>query len=100
MPDLTSSAHAAIATRWRARLLVVIAVLALGALVATIIAVAYGESLLTPVLLWLGVGALVLALLQLPRSLTPGERPRMAASAAWLIAGIVLYVVVPMLVSQ
>ena len=100
MPDLTSSVHAAVSVRWRLRLTVAIVLMALGALVATAVAVAYDEPLLTPLLLWLGVGALVVARQQVPRSVTAQERPRMAASATWVVLGILLYVVAPVVLSR
>jgi hypothetical protein len=53
-----------------------------------------------PVFLWLGVGALLLALRQVPRSVTAGERPRMAVSAAWAVVGAVLYVGVPLVLNR
>lgn len=67
---------------------------------ATVVAIAYDESLLMPVFLWLGVGAFLLAHQQVPRSVTAGERPRMAASAAWVVAGMVLYVGVPVVLNR
>jgi hypothetical protein len=98
--DLTASAHAAVSSRWRLRLGVAVVLMALGALVATTVAVAYDESLLTPLLLWLGVVAVVVARRQVPRSVTTQERPRMAASAAWVVVGIVLYVVAPVVLGR
>jgi hypothetical protein len=98
--DLSTSAHGLIARRWRTRLAIAIALFALGAVVATVVAAAYDESILTPVFLWLGVGALLLAHQQVPRSVTPGERPRMAASAAWVVVGMVLYVGAPLVLNR
>lgn len=100
MSDLSSTAHAAVSRRWRLRLAIAIAVFALGAVVATVVAIAYDESLLLPVFLWLGVGALLLAHQQVPRSVTAGERPRMAVSAAWVAVGVVLYVGVPVVLNR
>lgn len=100
MSGISSSAHGLVSRRWRVRLAIAIALLALGAAVATVVAVAYDEPILTPVFLWLGVGALLLAHQQVPRSVTPGERPRMAASAAWVVVGMVLYVGVPVVLNR
>lgn len=100
MSDIPGSTHTAVTRRWRVRLAIAVAVLGLGATVAMVVAVAYDESLVVPLFLWLGVGALVLAYHQVPRSVTSQEQPRMAASAAWVVVGIVLYVVVPVVLRR
>lgn len=100
MSDIATSTHTAVTRRWRVRLAITVAVLGLGAAVATAVAIAYDESLVVPLFLWLGVGALALALQQVPRSVTSHERPRMAACSAWVVVGIVLYVVVPVLLNR
>ncbi|UUZ60744.1 hypothetical protein [Nocardioides sp. B-3] len=100
MSALSSSTHTAVTRRWRVRLAITVAVLGLGAAVATAVAIAHDESLVVPLFLWLGVGALALALQQVPRSVTSQERPRMAASAARVVVGIMLYVVVPVVLNR
>ncbi|MEO5665908.1 MAG: hypothetical protein ABIR39_21775 [Nocardioides sp.] len=100
MSDLPTPTHTAVTRRWRVRLAIAVAVLGLGAVVSTVVSIAYDESLVVPAFLWLGVGALALAHRQVPRSVTSQEQPRMAASAAWVVVGIVLYVVVPVVLNR
>ena len=86
--------------RWRLRLLVVAVVLGLGAVVSLVISLAYGESLVVPALLVAGVACLVMAWRSVPRRIEAEERPTMARSAIWVVLGIVLYVVVPVALSN
>jgi hypothetical protein len=86
--------------RWRVRLLVVLCVFTLGAAASLAISVAYGESLVLPVLLWVGVGCVFMAWRTVPRRIGAEERPTMARSATWTALAVVAYVVVPVVLSQ
>ena len=98
VPD--TAVQAAIHHRWRIRLLVVLAVFALGAAGSLVISLAYGESLVVPMFLWLGVACVAMAWHTVPRGIAAEERPSMARSAMWATLAIVAYVVVPVLLSQ
>ena len=91
---------AAVHQRWRLRLLVVLLVFTLGAVGSLVISLAYGESLVVPLLLWAGVACVAMARHAVPRGVAAEERPSMARSAVWATLAILLYVVVPVVLSQ
>ena len=92
--------HELVFQRWRLRLLVVLCVFTLGAAASLVISLAYGESLVVPVLLWIGVGCVFMAWRTVPRRISAEERPTMARSATWTALAVVAYVVVPVVLSQ
>lgn len=100
MPLPDPALQAAIHHRWRIRLLVVLAVFVLGSVGSLVTSLAYGESLVIPLCLWLGVACVAMAWHTVPRAVAAEERPSMARSAMWAGLAIVAYVVIPVLLSQ
>ncbi|QIX28128.1 hypothetical protein ncot_17175 [Nocardioides sp. JQ2195] len=94
------SIAAAVHRRWRLRLAIAVVLMALGALASTAISAGYGESLVVPVLLWVGVVCIVMAWRSVPHGVRDSERPAMARSAIWTVLGLLAYVVGPLLVSR
>ena len=92
--------HALAHQRWRLRLLVVLCLFTLGAAASLVISLAYGESLVVPSLLWVGVGCVFMARRTVPLRVSAEERPTMARSATWAALALVAYVVVPVVLSQ
>jgi hypothetical protein len=96
---LTRDDEVELHARSRLRLTVVLVVLALGAVLSTVTTLAYGGgSPVVPVLLWAGVGCLLLARSSVPRSTRDSAARR--RSATWVVLAVLLYVVAPLLVSR
>ncbi len=98
--SLPEPVQAAVHQRWRLRLLVVLLIFTLGAVGSLVISLAYDESLIVPLLLWAGVGCVAMARQTVPRGVAVEERESMARSAVWTTLAILLYIVVPVVLSQ
>ena len=89
----------AVSRRWRLRAGVITAVMGLFALVTLASAVAYGESLATPVCLLAGTLAMLASWGSVPLGVTAQDRRSMGVSAAWSAAAGLLFYGGPFLVA-
>lgn len=92
LPDETNDA---IHRMWRLRIAFVSVALIAIAAVATLMNLAYSGGWTVPAAMWLGAACSVMAFRSVPRGVRPEEGPAMGRTAAWTVATIVIFFVVP-----
>jgi hypothetical protein len=97
---LTGEVQSETVRRWRLSLALVVVVCAVGCAISWVVSLAYGESLVVPVLLALGTGCFVMARRSIPATLTAGDRAALGASAGWVVVGILVFLVGPVALSS
>jgi cell division protein FtsW (lipid II flippase) len=100
MRSLDPEANRMLRARWRTSLGVAAGLMTLFALVSTLVSVAYDETLVVPLLMWAGVGCVVMARRSLPHRVTPEERPALGRTAAWIVLALLSFFVLPLVLDR